>query len=138
MKRKALSVYLAVFLFVIGIPVSLIDAGEKYIAKIDDDGIQRVEMTGGSYYFKPDHIVLRRGIPVELKVVKDSLIIPHNIIIEKILDGKDITDSLTREEKVITFTPLNSGIYNFYCDKKLLFLKSHRDRGMKGIIEVIE
>lgn len=138
MNKGSLLVYSIILLSVIGISIRAIHAAEKYVAQVDDDGIQRIKIVGGSYYFKPDHIVVRNGIPVQFKIVKDSLIVPHNLIIEKILDGKDISETMSRDEKVISVTPSNSGIYNFYCDKKLPFLKSHRDRGMKGIIEVVE
>jgi hypothetical protein len=30
---------------------------------------------------------------------------------------------------------MQPGIYLFYCDKKLLFLPSHREKGMEGRLE---
>lgn len=138
MKKKALLICFVVLSFAIVVSAGMMNAGEKHVAKIDDDGVQRVEMAAGSYYYKPDHIVVKKGIPVEIKIVKDSLIVPHNIIIEKMDDGEDIKETLTRNEKVIRFTPPDTGTYDFYCDKKLLFLKSHKDKGMKGVIEVVD
>ncbi len=138
MKKKTLLICFVVLSFAIVVSTGMINAGEKYVAKIDDDGVQRVEMVGGSYFYKPDHVVVKRGIPVEIKIVKDSLIVPHNIIIEKMDGGEDIKETITRNEKVIRFTPSDTGTYKFYCDKKFLFLKSHEDKGMKGVIEVVD
>jgi hypothetical protein len=33
---------------------------------------------------------------------------------------------------LITFTPTHPGTFKFFCNKKLLFFRSHEDRGMKG------
>jgi hypothetical protein len=30
------------------------------------------------------------------------------------------------------------GEYPFYCSKKLLFFKSHREKGMEGMLEVVQ
>ncbi len=54
---------------------------------MDEDGVQRVEVVAGSYYFDPDHIVVTRGIPVELKVRKEPGIVPHNLVINGKEDG---------------------------------------------------
>jgi hypothetical protein len=40
--------------------------------------------------------------------------------------------------KVIKFAPTKTGIYPFFCDKKFLMFKSHRERGMEGTLEVVE
>jgi len=113
-------------------------AGEMFVAKVDNDGVQRVSMTAGSYYYKPDLIVLKKGVPVEMTITRTTRITPHNIIFSGIVDGKDITKKLYREPWVAKFTPDKTGKYDFYCDKKLPFTKSHRDKGMEGIIEVVE
>jgi plastocyanin domain-containing protein len=51
--------------------------------------------------------------------------------------GIDINESMGKEPKV-TFTPKKVGKYPFYCDKRFLFFKSHRERGMEGVLEVVE
>jgi hypothetical protein len=38
--------------------------------------------------------------------------------------------------EIIRFTPTQRGLFTFYCDKKLLFFKSHRDKGMEGLLDV--
>ncbi len=45
---------------------------------------------------------------------------------------------MENEAKVIRFTPTRVGSYPFYCNKKLLFFESHREKGMEGILEVVE
>jgi len=37
----------------------------------------------------------------------------------------------------ITITPTAAATYPIYCKNRLLFFKSHRERGMEGILEVV-
>jgi len=111
---------------------------EAYKAAVDADGVQRVEISGGEYFFRPSHIIVKKDVPVELKVKKESGIIPHNFIISAPEAGMDIKESMSSEPKIIRFTPTKSGKYPFYCDKKLPFAKGHRAKGMEGSIEVTE
>jgi len=107
-------------------------------ATIDKDGVQRVEVLGGDYFFKPNHIIVKVNVPVEMKVSKEGGVVPHNIVINAPDAGIDVNESLGKEPKVIRFTPKKVGTYAFSCDKKLLFFKSHKEKGMKGAIEVVE
>lgn len=100
--------------------------------------VQRIDILAGSYFFKPDHIVVRVNIPVELSVSREWGIVPHTIEIHEPGLGLDIKESLSTEPKVIRFTPRKTGSYDFYCGNKLLFFESHREKGMKGVIEVVE
>ncbi len=112
---------------------------KAYKALIDNDGIQRIEIVGGSYFFDPNHIIVEVNMPVELKVKKDAQYrLPHMIVIKAPEAGIDISESLSTEPKIIRFTPVKTGKYVFYCDKKFLFFKSHRDKGMEGVLEVIK
>lgn len=116
------------------------ESGKKkiYKATIDADGIQRVEVLAGSYYFDPNYIIVKVNVPVELKIRKESGITPHNIVIKEPDADIDIRESLDSEPKIIRFTPKKIGKYPFYCDKRFLFFKSHREKGMEGTIEVVE
>ena len=38
----------------------------------------------------------------------------------------------------VEFTATQAGSYPFYCNKKLPFMKSHRDKGMQGRLQVVE
>jgi plastocyanin len=63
---------------------------------------------------------------------------PHNIVIKAPEAGVDVKESLSTEPKAIKFTLEKIGRYPFYCDKKFPLSKSHRERGMKGTIEVVQ
>lgn len=111
---------------------------ESYHAAIDEDDVQRVEVVGGGYFYKPDHITVKVNVPVELKIRKEEGIIPHDFVIDAPDAGITVKESLTSESKVIRFTPTKVGTYPFYCSKKPPFFKSHRDKGMEGVLEVVE
>jgi plastocyanin len=49
-----------------------------------------------------------------------------------------IEQDLSTEVKKIAFTPKTAGKYPFYCSNRLLFFPSHRERGMEGVLEVVE
>ena len=112
-------------------------AKKTYTAPVDKDGVQRAVVSAGSYFFDPDSIIVKVNVPVELTVKKEEGI-PHSFVINSPEAGMDINESLSTEPKVIRFTPTKTGKYPFYCDKKLLFFKSHRSRGMEGTIGVTE
>ncbi len=111
---------------------------KEYYAATNDKGVQEVEITGDNYYFSPDHIIVKVNIPVEFKIKKNSVgIVPHNLIVDALEAGIFISESIKIEPRVIRFTPTKIGKYSFYCDKRLLFFKSHREKGMEGMLEVI-
>jgi plastocyanin len=118
------------------------ESGEKrFVAIVGSDGIQRAEITGGEYYFEPNHIVLKVNVPVEFKVKKSkdtSWFIPHDIVVKAPDAGIDFKVSLKTEPQTLKFTPIKAGTYAFSCDKKPPFGKSHKDKGMNGVIEVVE
>jgi len=113
-------------------------AAEKkdFRVKVDPDGVQRVEMTGGSYFFNPNYIIVKVNVPVELKIRKDPGVIPHDILLKAPEAGIDIQMELKDTPQIVRFTPTKTGIYPFICDKKLLFFESHKDKGMVGTLEV--
>jgi plastocyanin len=128
-----------IFTALISLTVSAQETGYQYtvhISSVNEEGSQRIEITGGEYFFNPNYIIVTKGIPVELVVRKEPGIVPHNIVIESPEAGMAIKDSISTQEHIIHFTPAKSGRYPFYCDKKLLFFKSHRGKGMEGILEV--
>ena len=113
------------------------DQKEVYVAKVDPDGVQRVRLEGGGYYFKPNHIVIKARVPVELLASREAGVVPHNLIINAPETGITVDEELAAEPKKITFTATAVGKYPFYCGKKLLFFASHRERGMEGVLEVV-
>jgi len=113
-------------------------AAEKreFTAKTDPDGVQRVEIRAGSYFFDPNTIIVKVNIPVELKVRKESGLIPHNIVMKAPDAGIDFRQELKETPEIIKFTPTKTGVYPIDCDKKVLFFESHKDKGMTGTLEV--
>ena len=102
------------------------------------DGVQHVRIEGGSYFFKPNRVVVRVNVPVELTVRVESGVVPHTFVMQSPEAGIAVDESLSRDAKTIRFTPTAVGSYAFYCKDRLLFFKSHRDQGMEGVLEVIE
>jgi plastocyanin domain-containing protein len=108
----------------------------RYTAGMDADGVQRVDVLGGSYFYKPNYIVVKVNVPVELKVTKESGMIPHDIAMKSPEAGMEFSEGISTTPKVIKFTPTKTGKFPFYCTMKSLF-SSHREKGMEGVIEVV-
>lgn len=106
-------------------------------ASIDSDGVQRVEVVGGGYFFKPNHIIVKVNVPVEMKIRKEPTWVPHNIVMNSPEAGIEFNVALSEEPKIIRFTATKPGVYPMYCSKKLLFFESHREKGMEGKVEVV-
>ena len=125
------------------IDVTIVHAAEPsqsdppVVISVAADGVQRATVTLDSYSYRPNHLIVEAGKPVELTLTSVTTIIPHNFI------TKDPAGSLSVEQDVsagktvtITFTPPQPGIFPIYCDKRLWPLPSHRDKGMEGKLEV--
>jgi len=111
---------------------------KEFTASVDKNGVQRVEILGGSYFFDPNYIIVKVNVPVELKIRKESGITPHNFILQAPEAGMNINVDLGTDATLVAFTPTKIGTYPFFCDKKLPFMASHRERGMEGVLEVRE
>lgn len=127
------------FLLISLVSISAADEKKKvFTAGVDSDGIQRIEVLAGEYFFDPNYVIVKVNIPVELKVRKEPSIVPHDFVINAAEAGLEALEKLSAKPKVIKFTPKKTGKYPFYCGKKLIFSKSHREKGMEGTIEVTE
>jgi plastocyanin domain-containing protein len=104
---------------------------------VTPEGISKVDIIGGSYFFKPNHIVVKVNKPVELHISKESGLVPHDIVAKSPEAGIEFQVNLSSTPKLIKFTPTKVGKYPFYCSKKAPFSKSHQEKGMEGVIEVI-
>jgi plastocyanin len=112
---------------------------KRFTATAGADGVQRVEITGGEYYFDPNYIIVKVNVPVEFAVKKVAGITPHSLVVNAPEAGIDFSIKLDdKKAEIVRFTPKKTGKYVMYCDKKLLFFKSHRERGMEGVVEVVE
>lgn len=99
--------------------------------------VQKVEIIVDSYSFEPDRITVTEGKSVELILRSVTSMIPHNFTIDDPASGLDIdVDIPSGEDVTVTFTPVNTGEFKFYCDKKGIF-GSHRKKGMEGTIVVV-
>lgn len=105
-------------------------------AALGADGIQRVEVLGGGYFYNPNYIIVKVNVPVEITYKREAGFVPHDFAIKAPEAGIDFSESMDTAPKVVKFTPTKPGVYPFYCTKKLLFSTSHRDKGMKGVLEV--
>ena len=136
---KYLKLLSAVFIFFLICSDDSLNAQKKqFVATVDKDGVQKIEVLAGEYFFDPNYIVVKVNVPVEIKIKKEPSIVSHTFVIKAPDAGMDIHESLSSEPKIVKFTPTKTGTYPFYCDKKLLFFESHREKGMEGTIEVTE
>ena len=107
------------------------------VAEVGADGVQRATIILDSYSYTPNHLIVQTGKPVELTLTRATLITPHNFLLKEPDAGINIEEDVGHGEPTkVRFTPTKPGIYTFYCDRKLLFFKSHREEGMEGRLEV--
>jgi plastocyanin len=112
-------------------------AGEPVVLPVDSDGIQRATVTLDSYSYAPDYLIVQAGRPVELELISVTILTPHNFVIkEPAAELRVEKDVGAGQRATVRFTAKQPGLYTFYCDKKLLFFKSHREKGMEGRLEV--
>ena len=133
------------FLFILGIAgyvACRADAappeGMAYQSTIASDGVQHVRIEGGSYFFKPNRVIVKVNVPVELMVRIETGLVPHTLVIQSPEAGIAVDEKLSSDAKAIRFIPTAVGKYHFYCRNELLFFKSHREKGMEGVLEVVE
>ncbi len=98
-----------------------------------------IDVVLGSYFIKPDKITVKVGQTVTLNLVNEATVVPHDLVIKAPEAGIDFAMDVPAGKKAsVTFTPTKVGLYPMVCDKKLLFFKSHKDKGMHGTLEVVE
>ncbi|MGD2064312.1 MAG: cupredoxin domain-containing protein [Nitrospirota bacterium] len=101
------------------------------------EGVQQRTVHLGDYAFHPAIIEVVVGEPVELTLINDDRLTPHNLTLDAAESGLHVdVDVGGHKEKVVRFTPSATGRFPFVCNKKLLFFKSHRDHGMVGELVV--
>ena len=111
---------------------------KKVVAAVDPDGVQRVAILGGGYFYDPNYVVVKVNVPVELSLTKESGMTPHDFVIKAPEAGIDVSVSLDVKPQLVKFTPTKTGTYPIICTKKMIFMKSHKDKGMEGVLEVAE
>lgn len=103
-----------------------------------DAAPQTIDVTLGSYYIKPEKIQVKAGVPVTLNIKNEASVVPHNLVISAPEAGIDVkADVGGGKQASVTFTPSRAGIYEMVCSKKMPLMKSHKDKGMAGVLEVV-
>jgi plastocyanin len=113
------------------------DTSAPVVVPIDGDGVQRVTIVVDSYSYAPSHLQVEVGKPLELILNSVTIVTPHNFVLKEPGAGLMLEQDVpTGKGTIVRFTPTQRGLFKFYCDKKLLFFKSHRDKGMEGLLDV--
>lgn len=108
-----------------------------FIVETSRDGVYRAEIIIDTYSYTPNHLVVIVNRPVELTLKSVTWVVPHNFVLKAPEAGLDISKDIPAGQTItISFTPVKEGKFKFLCDKKLLFFKSHQEKGMEGILEV--
>lgn len=111
--------------------------GEPFVISAGADGVQRATLKLDSYSYTPNHLMVQAGKPVELTLASVTTLTPHNFVLNDPAAGFKVEQDVGAGKSVtVRFTPPQPGAFTFYCDKKLLFFKSHREKGMEGLLEV--
>lgn len=134
-KPKILLTLLVMFLGAFLQPAAAETLYQVREAILGDDGVQRLEILADSYHFSPNYLVVKTGIPVELTLRRQTLLVPHDFVLEVGADDIRIEQELGREGHVLRFTVMTPGKYPFYCSKQLLLFESHRHKGMEGVLD---
>ncbi len=97
-----------------------------------------IDVKIGSYYIKPDKISVTVNRPVTLVIKNQAWLIPHDLVVKAPSAGVNFKVNLHGGQNgSVTFTPIRTGSYKMYCDKKPWFGKSHEARGMHGVLKVV-
>ena len=132
-ETKGISGYVRAVLFL----MCAVFASSPIAAVAADTDAQKFTIHLSDYRFHPDVIEVVAGRPVELTLVNDDKITPHNFTLEAPDAGMDLKANISAgKSATLRFTPRTAGGYVFYCNKKLPFMKSHRERGMEGKLDV--
>lgn len=138
MKKKSLMAMTAIVLAAAFLVMAAAWQEKRATAAIGQDGVQRIEVLAGGYYYDPNTIVVKVNVPVELIVRRTKGGFGHNIVLNEPDAGIDFTQGLGTDPVAIKFTPTKVGKYMFVCSHKVPFSKSHKERGMYGYLEVVE
>ena len=99
------------------------------------DQVQHVRVTAHSFWFEPNRIVVKRGIPVELTVKNGAFLVPHafDCVAKEAGIDLDLRLGMFRGTKRVRFTPTRVGEYPFHCG-----VDGHAHKGMMGMLVVAE
>jgi plastocyanin domain-containing protein len=138
MRKREFMILTATVLAAVSLARAAVWQEKRLEAVVGADGVQRVEIVAGGYYYDPNTIVVKVNVPVELVVKRTSGFFGHNIVLKEPAAGIDFSQGLGTQPVSIKFTPTKTGKYMFTCSHKIPFSKSHLERGMYGYLEVVE
>lgn len=103
-----------------------------------ENGTKIIQVKMGDYRFIPSEIQLEAGQPVVLRLMNTDAITPHNFTLKDNETGLDVDIDVSAAETIdVHLMPLWPGRHTFYCSNKLLFMESHREKGMEGTLVVV-
>ena len=92
-----------------------------------------IEIRMGDYRFTPAEVQLVANQPAVLRLINTDGMTPHNFRLNTGGQAANIDIDISAGDSVeVKLDPVPEGEYTFYCDKKLPFMKSHREKGMEG------
>ncbi|CAN5235757.1 hypothetical protein BH09PAT2_BH09PAT2_01110 [soil metagenome] len=91
--------------------------------KADASEVQIVNIEGGSFYFKPNEIHVKKGQKV--KVVMNAVSMMHDFVIDELDVRMPVVKNGSKGE--VEFTADKAGTYEFYCS-----VGQHRANGQVG------
>ena len=116
----------------------VIGTGSNGLLVAADVDIRVIRVVLGDYRFMPGELQVLVGQPVVLQLVNTDTFIPHNFTLEDSSDGLDVDVDVSAGETVeVHLMPLWPGRHTFYCSNKLIFMDSHREKGMEGSLVVV-
>jgi len=104
-------------------------------ARTNSAGVQVVDVDVHSYYFKPNRIVVKQGVPLDLTVHFKSFFVPHTFTCNEGDAGLAVSLGAGfmsfHRTKHARLTPTQTGEYEFFCH-----VGKHHQKGMDGTIVV--
>ncbi len=97
-----------------------------------------IQVRLGDYRFMPDELQLVAEQAVVLQLINTDTFTPHNFTLEDPNSGLDVNVDVSAGDTVeVHLMPLWPGRHTYYCSNKLLFMQSHRKKGMEGTLIVV-
>jgi plastocyanin len=108
---------------------------QEVTASMEADSVQRITIKTHSYWYEPNRVVVKLGVPVKLKVKNSAMFVPHSLWCQAKDAGCefDAKVGMFFGSKEVRFTPTRAGEYPFHCG-----VDHHADKGMMGTLVVKE
>ena len=106
---------------------------QEVTAETDAKVVQKVTIDVHSYYFEPNRIIVKAGVPVEITTKNHSFFVPHNMSCIAPQAGIQLDKGLGwfHNTRHIRFIPTQPGEYPFFCK-----VDGHSKKGMTGTLIV--